>query len=78
MIVLELTSQHYGQKLFIAAESVTVCNSAGYKSVHEVRPTRGCTVDDGKHNNGGWKVEETYDQVVAMVRSQIVKAGVAA
>ncbi len=26
------------------------------------------TVNDGTHNNGGWKVQETYDDIIALIK----------
>ena len=71
MIFLELTSQHKGIKVFIAAEAVTVQDTAGIPDFYTKKLSRGCCVIDGRNNNGGWDVEETYDQVVAMIKEQV-------
>jgi hypothetical protein len=72
MILLELTSQHNQKRVFIVTDTITVYDIAGSKIWGvEGRVERGCVIDDGKHNNGGWKVEETYDQVVAMIKEQM-------
>ena len=67
MILLELTSQYMGRRVLICADSVTVVDNAGVPNLYGEAPRRGCTVDDGKHNNGGYEVEESYDAVLKMV-----------
>jgi hypothetical protein len=71
MITLELTSQHNQKRIFIVADSITVYDIAANKIWGvEGKLERGCVVDDGKNNNGGYKVEETYDKVVLMIKEQ--------
>jgi hypothetical protein len=76
MIFLELTGQNSGKKVFIAAEAVTVQDTAGIPDFYTPnlrtnKLSRGCCVIDGRNNNGGWDVEETYDQVVDMIKGQV-------
>jgi hypothetical protein len=71
MLLLELTCQVLGRKIFIAAEAVTVQDTANLPDFYTKKLSRGCYVIDGRNNNGGWNVEETYDQVVAMIKEQM-------
>ena len=71
MILLELTSQHRSRRVLICADSVTVTDNAGMPAMYGSERRRGCTVDDGKHNNGGYDVEESYDDVMHMILSQV-------
>lgn len=71
MIVLELTSQHNKKRVFIVTDTITICDIAGQQVFGSTRLERGCVVDDGKHNNSGYRVEETYDEVRAMIEAQL-------
>ena len=63
--MLFLTSQHYGRRICIT-DTLTVVERKG-KDFNSSQPLRGCTVDEGRHNNGGYEVEEDFDTVVAML-----------
>lgn len=71
MIAIELTSQYEKKRIFFVTDTITICDIAGQKVFGSNRLERGCVVDDGKHNNGGYKVEETYDEVRAMIETQL-------
>lgn len=77
MIVLELTSVHNkGMRVFIASPAVHVTDNSGKTPDQYDRQRRvGCTVADGIHNNGGFHVQESYDDVVDMIRSQLMRQG---
>lgn len=45
---------------------------AGNFAVIESDDGVGCVVLDGVHNNGGWKVKETREEVVAMIKAQVM------
>jgi hypothetical protein len=70
-MILHLTSQYKGRRVLICGDSVTVTDNAGLINFSTKQLERGCTVDDGKHNNGGYKVEESYDEVLQMILSQV-------
>jgi hypothetical protein len=70
-MILHLTSQYKSRRVLICADSVTVTDNAGLIEFDSKKPRRGCTVDDGKHNNGGYEVEESYDDVLQMILSQV-------
>lgn len=61
MIYLELTPEVGAEKVFIVAESITICPR---------KNKQGCTIMDGKHNNGGWQVTESYSIVKRMINDQ--------
>jgi hypothetical protein len=69
-MILHLTSQDKGMRICIVADSVTVTDLEGREIWGSTRLARGCNVHDGKHNNGGYMVEESYDEVLAMIESQ--------
>jgi hypothetical protein len=69
-MILQLTSQVTKLRIFICADSVTVTDAAGLTEYGSSTLRRGCVVDDGKHNNGGYRVEESYDEVTYMIISQ--------
>jgi hypothetical protein len=31
------------------------------------KPAKGAIIDDGVHNNGGWTVNESYEEVLEMI-----------
>jgi hypothetical protein len=66
-MILQLTSQATGKRVLICADSVSVMDIAGLKTAHTQTLRHGCVVDDGKHNNGGYEVEESYDDVTKMI-----------
>jgi hypothetical protein len=70
-MILQLTSQSTGKRVLICADSVTVSDDAGLTDWNSKNLRRGCTVDDGKHNNGGYRVEESYDDVMQMILNQV-------
>ena len=70
-MILHLTSQYKGRRVLICGDSVTVTDNAGLIDFSTKQLERGCTVDDGKHNNGGYDVEESYDDVMHMILSQV-------
>ena len=69
-MILHLTSQ-VGKRVLICGDSVTVTDSAGLINFSTKQLERGCTVDDGKHTHGGYKVKESYDEVLQMILSQV-------
>jgi len=59
MIKLELTSKH-GGKLFLVG------------NVWSVRQdSEKTTIQNGMNNNGGFTVEESYDEIVGMINKQM-------
>lgn len=72
MIQLELTSIHYGSRVFILTDTLNITDkSSRPPSLDSVYNNVGCVVADGKHNNGGFSVRESYDEVVKMVKEQL-------
>ena len=59
MIKLELTSK-YGGKLFLVGDVWAV-----YQSSKETK------IQNGMNNNGGFTVEESYDEIVGMINKQV-------
>lgn len=59
MITLELTSK-YGGKLFLVGDVWAV-----YQSSKETK------IQNGMNNNGGFTVEESYDEIVGMINKQV-------
>ena len=70
-MILHLTSQYKGRRVLICGDSVTVTDNAALINFSTKQLERGCTVDDGKHAHGGYSVEETYDEVLQMILSQV-------
>lgn len=72
MIQLELTGIRYGTRIFIVTDGLNITdNESKPPSRDHVYDNVGCRVDDGRHNNGGFHVRESYDEVVKMVREQL-------
>jgi len=59
MIKLELTSK-YGGKLFLVGD---------VWAVHQ--DSKKTTIQNGMNNNGGFTVEESYDEIVGMINKQM-------
>ena len=59
MITLELTSKH-GGKLFFVGD---------VWAVHQ--DSRKTVIQNGMNNNGGFHVEESYDEIVGMINKQV-------
>jgi len=59
MITLELTSKH-GGKLFLVGD---------VWAVHQ--DSRKTVIQNGMNNNGGFTVEESYDEIVGMINKQV-------
>lgn len=78
MIVIEVTPQvnqalEKPYKLLIVAESLSVLDIDGKTNFNSCHLERGCRIMDGKHNNGGWKVEESYAEVKEMIMEQLME-----
>lgn len=72
MIQLELTGIHYGARIFVVADSLNITDNSAKPPHRDYKYDNvGCRVDDGKHNNGGFHVLESYDDVVRMVKEQL-------
>lgn len=71
MIVLNLTSAFNSKAapvtLFLAN------NFSVSKPIDSSYRLAGACVNDGVHNNGGWYVQETYEEVIEMINAQIKK-----
>lgn len=59
MIKLELTSKH-GGKLFLVGDVWAV-----------YQDSKKTTIQNGMNNNGGFTVEESYDEIVGMINKQM-------
>jgi hypothetical protein len=59
MIKLELTSK-YGGKLFLVGDVWAV-----------YQDSKKTTIQNGMNNNGGFTVEESYDEIVGMINKQM-------
>jgi len=59
MIKLELTSK-YGHKLFLVGDVWAV-----------YQDSKKTTIQNGMNNNGGFTVEESYDEIVGMINKQM-------
>ena len=63
--MIELTNAYNPLKnkiLFVNHNSLTVLDISG-----QTKKIGNCKVFDGFHNNGGWSVEETYEEIKAMI-----------
>ena len=59
MIKLELTSKH-GGKLFLVGDVWAV-----------YQDSKKTTIQNGMNNNGGFTVEESYDEIIGMINKQM-------
>jgi len=59
MITLELTSKH-GGKLFLVGDVWAV-----------YQDSKKTTIQNDMNNNGGFTVEESYDEIVGMINKQM-------
>jgi len=59
MIKLELTSKH-GGKLFLVGDVWSV-----------YQDSKKTIIQNGMNNNGGFTVEESYDEIVGMINKQM-------
>lgn len=75
MITLSLTLKYRDVPVFIVAQGLAVQKNSA-KDTND-RPIDGkwdgCCVVDSFNNNGGWKVKESYEDVVAMIKKQLDK-----
>ena len=64
MKLLELTLSNGNPTMFIINGNfnVTKWNVDSDSNV-------GCVINDGNHNNGGWKIKESYEVVIAKIKS---------
>ena len=77
MIMLSLTLKYRDIPVFIVAQGLAVQKNPKKDSYD--RPIEGawdgCYVVDSYNNNGGWKVKESYEEVVAMIKKQLESKG---
>ena len=60
--MIELTIASSGNKLTIVDH-----NSISFADISDGKSQANCLVLDGRHNNGGWRVCETYEEVKAKI-----------
>jgi len=64
MIIIEVTLKS-GDKAIVGLNSNFV--------IHE--ENKGCRIVDGVHNNGGWHVKDSYEEVIEKIKKTIKNKG---
>ena len=64
MKLLELTLSNGNPTMFIIDGNFNVTKWDSESGV-------GCVINDGNHNNGGWKIKESYEDVIAKIKSLV-------
>ena len=59
MRAVELTLYNGSKTTFICNSNVNICEAQDEYGKYK------CIVNDGNHNNGGWKIKESYETVVS-------------
>ncbi len=63
MIILNLTHVYKNRPLLLVLSTNFAVSETDEERV-------GCVVDDGVHNNGGWRVKETREEIIEMMNAQ--------
>ena len=67
MIKLHLTNRHGGTPLHMYLTG----NFTMYERYDQGNPNASTVIMDGLHNNGGWHVEESVEEVNRMISEQL-------